>query len=91
MPRRVRRKYSPETIVRRQSTMYGVDNYLPVDLVTVLAFLAARHDRYPFADHVDDTFSLAEGILACKRTRGPEPFGLRLCREGMAPARWLFF
>jgi putative phosphonate catabolism associated alcohol dehydrogenase len=59
----------PETIVRRQLTLFGVHNYLPVDLVTAVDFLAAWHDRYPFGDLVEDSFSLAEGSLAFERAR----------------------
>ncbi len=57
----------PEKIVRRQLTLCGVHNYLPADLVVAVGFLAAWHHRYPFADLVEETFSLAEATRAFER------------------------
>ncbi len=58
----------PERIVRGLLTVTGVHNYRPEDLVTGVAFLAAHHHRYPFAelvapghplDHIDAALAAA--------------------------------
>ncbi len=48
-----------ETLVRRVLTIRGLHNYTHDDLARAVAFLAAHHDDYPFADVVHDGFSLA--------------------------------
>jgi putative phosphonate catabolism associated alcohol dehydrogenase len=59
----------PETVIRRCLTLTGVHNYAPHDLVSAVRFLAANHQRYPFAelvarsfplDRVNDAFHFAE-------------------------------
>ncbi|MFT5527555.1 MAG: putative phosphonate catabolism associated alcohol dehydrogenase [Pirellulaceae bacterium] len=50
----------PERIVRNWLSIQGVHNYAPQDLETAIAFLAASHGSYPFADLVEETFSLSE-------------------------------
>lgn len=47
-----------ETIVRRLLRIEGVHNYAPGDLRTAIDFLAAHHDRYPFAELVSARFPL---------------------------------
>jgi hypothetical protein len=53
----------PEHLVRNLMTITGVHNYRPLHLRAAIDFLAAHHDRYPFAelvaaaadlDHLDD-------------------------------------
>lgn len=48
----------PEWIVRRMITITGMHNYRPDDLEAAVAFLAANHARYPFAQLVEKTFAL---------------------------------
>ncbi|MFI5909562.1 zinc-binding dehydrogenase [Dactylosporangium sp. NPDC051541] len=50
----------PEQIVRRLLTVHGVHNYRPEHLVQAVAFLAAHHERFPFAQLVGDTFALSQ-------------------------------
>jgi alcohol dehydrogenase len=50
----------PQTVVRRCLTITGVHNYAPADLAAAVAFLAANHERYPFAEQVWKTFPLTE-------------------------------
>jgi putative phosphonate catabolism associated alcohol dehydrogenase len=57
----------PEMVVRRQLTLCGVHNYLPTDLVAAVDFLAAWHRHHPFAELVEQTFSLAEAARAFER------------------------
>ena len=47
-----------ETLVRRVLTIRGLHNYTHDDLARAVAFLAAHHHDYPFADVVHDGFSL---------------------------------
>lgn len=58
----------PERVVRNLTTITGVHNYRPVHLCAAVDFLAAHHDRYPFAelvaaaidlDHLDDALRSA--------------------------------
>jgi alcohol dehydrogenase len=51
---------NPETVVRRCLTLSGVHNYRPTDLTAAVAFLAANHAHYPFAELVARRFPLAE-------------------------------
>ena len=63
----------PERVVRGLLTITGVHNYRPGDLVDAVAFLAAHHERYPFAelvapghplDRIDDAFGTQRpGVL----------------------------
>src|SRR5262249_54102875 len=45
----------PEAVVRRCLTITGVHNYAPADLAAAIEFLAANHERYPFAELVSRT------------------------------------
>jgi alcohol dehydrogenase len=49
---------NPETVVRRCLTITGVHNYAPADLAAAIEFLAAHHERYPFAEQVAKSFPL---------------------------------
>jgi putative phosphonate catabolism associated alcohol dehydrogenase len=60
----------PETVVRRHLTLHGVHNYLPADLMAAVGFLAGRHRHHPFAELVEETFSLAEATRAFDRAAG---------------------
>ena len=40
--------------------MTGVHNYAPGDLAAAVAFLAANHERFPFAELVSKPFPLAD-------------------------------
>jgi D-arabinose 1-dehydrogenase-like Zn-dependent alcohol dehydrogenase len=51
---------SPEVLVRRCLTITGVHNYSPQDLAAAVEFLAANHEKYPFAELVSKSFPLAE-------------------------------
>jgi putative phosphonate catabolism associated alcohol dehydrogenase len=70
----------PERIVRGLHTVVGVHNYRPVDLQAAVDFLAAHHDRYPFADLVGGRFGLdrLDRAFAAART-GERP------RQAVAP------
>jgi hypothetical protein len=46
--------------VRRWLTITGVHNYTPADLAAAVQFLAANHERYPFAELVSKSFPLAD-------------------------------
>ncbi len=54
----------PETIVRRQLSLFGQHNYAPIDLRTAVEFLAHCHQSFPFADLVEREFPLAEATAA---------------------------
>jgi len=49
---------NPEDIIRRLVTIRGLHNYNGADLLEAAAFLETEHTRYPFADLVDDAFTL---------------------------------
>jgi alcohol dehydrogenase len=51
---------NPETVVRRCLTITGVHNYAPADLAAAVEFLAAHHERYPFAELVERVFPLVD-------------------------------
>ena len=48
----------PERIVRRLLSIHGVHNYRPDDLQTAVDFLVPQHDRYPFAELVEASFTI---------------------------------
>ncbi len=50
----------PETVVRGLLRIEGVHNYRPEDLAVALQFLAAGHERFPFAELVPRNFALAD-------------------------------
>ena len=59
----------PEKVVKNCLTIAGIHNYAPSDLQTALDFLAANHERFPFAklvaatyplEAVDEAFRIAE-------------------------------
>lgn len=51
---------SAEQIVRRWLRISGVYNYNPEDLRQALVFLAAHHQRFPFADLVSGSYPLEQ-------------------------------
>jgi len=55
---------SAESVVRRWLSIYGVHNYTPADLADALEFLTRNHGRFPLAELVTDTFTLAEAEAA---------------------------
>lgn len=70
----------PERVVRGLHTVVGVHNYRPEDLGTAVDFLAAHHDRYPFAglvagryglDELTDAFGAARGGVAARQAVAP--------------------
>lgn len=63
----------PEQIVRRLMSIHGVHNYRPDDLVTAVNFLQQHHHRYPFADLVAATFSLAQAQAALEHAEAERP------------------
>ncbi len=65
-------RLDPETVVRRLLTIRGVHNYVPDDLQTAAEFLQANHNRFPFAELVEQTFPLSrihDAIQAALRDR----------------------
>ncbi|MER7281141.1 zinc-binding dehydrogenase [Dactylosporangium sp. NPDC000244] len=48
----------PERVVRNWLTVTGVHNYRPAHLTRAVDFLAAHHERFPFAALVGDRFAL---------------------------------
>lgn len=59
----------PERVVRGLHTVVGVHNYRPGDLRAAVDFLAAHHDRYPFAELVGGRFRLDKLDLAVAAAR----------------------
>jgi alcohol dehydrogenase len=53
-------QWSGEMLVKRLLQVVGVYNYEPEDLGRALEFLAATHERFPFAELVGRSFSLDE-------------------------------
>ncbi len=64
---------NPEAIVRRCLTVTGVHNYAPQDLAAAVAFLAANHTRFPFANLVAQTFLLEEADTAFRIAEAERP------------------
>ena len=48
----------PERVVRHWYTIHGVHNYTPDDLCTAVDFLTQFHERFPFAQLVEQSFPL---------------------------------
>ncbi|WP_250008139.1 zinc-binding dehydrogenase [Actinoplanes sp. M2I2] len=67
----------PERVVRGLLTVTGVHNYRPADLRAAVAFLAAHHRRYPFAELVAGRYPLDRLGEAFRDTTAP--------RRGVAP------
>ncbi|XVV12587.1 zinc-binding dehydrogenase [Actinoplanes sp. CA-131856] len=64
----------PERVVRGLLTVTGMHNYTAVDLQTAIDFLAACHDRYPFAELVEGAYPLEKLDDAFDAARrGPAP------------------
>ena len=63
----------PERIVRRLLTIHGVHNYKPVDLVTAVEFLERHHQRFPFADLVEVSFTLDDAQAALEYAESARP------------------
>ncbi|XVU26753.1 zinc-binding dehydrogenase [Actinoplanes sp. CA-054009] len=71
----------PEKVVRGLLTVTGMHNYTAVDLQTAVDFLAAHHDRYPFAELVEGAYPLEKLDDAFDAARrGPAP------RQAVLPA-----
>lgn len=71
----------PEKLVRGLHSVVGVHNYRPADLRTAVDFLAAHHDRYPFAELVSGRFgldALDDAFIAAHTGDAP--------RQGVVPA-----
>lgn len=49
-----------EKIVRKLLTIKGLHNYIPADLAEAIRFLAASHQKYPFAELVGEEFPLEQ-------------------------------
>ncbi|MEV6104638.1 alcohol dehydrogenase catalytic domain-containing protein [Streptomyces sp. NPDC051940] len=60
----------PERLVRGLHTVTGVHNYRPADLQSAVAFLAAHHAAYPFADLVSGRYDLDSLDAALAAARG---------------------
>ncbi|MBW0104651.1 zinc-binding dehydrogenase [Pseudonocardia sp. KRD291] len=71
----------PERLVRGLHSVVGVHNYRPADLRTAVDFLAAHHDRHPFAELVGGRFGLdaLDDAFAAAHT-GDAP------RQGVVPS-----
>jgi putative phosphonate catabolism associated alcohol dehydrogenase len=70
----------PEHLVRNLMTITGVHNYRPTHLRAAVDFLAAHHDRYPFADlvgpavdleHLDDALRSAATSVVLRQAVCP--------------------
>ncbi len=59
--------FAPEQLVRRQLTVQGIHNYAPRHLLAAVEFLAAHHQRYPFANVVAAWHPLVdvEAAMSC--------------------------
>jgi alcohol dehydrogenase len=64
---------NPEAVVRRCLTVRGVHNYAPADLAAAVEFLAANHDRFPFAELVARSFPLTEVDAAFRFAEAQRP------------------
>ncbi|WP_171472976.1 zinc-binding dehydrogenase [Frigoriglobus tundricola] len=64
---------NPETVVRRCLTVTGVHNYAPPDLAAAVAFLAANHARFPFAELVEKSFPLGDVAAAFRFAEAERP------------------
>jgi alcohol dehydrogenase len=71
----------PEEVVRRCLTVTGIHNYAPHDLAAAIEFLAANHDRYPFAELVVKSFPLAEVDAAFRYAEAERPVRVALACE----------
>ncbi len=49
-----------EQVVRRLLTIRGLHNYNLDDFITAISFVEQHHNRFPFADLIEDRFSLVE-------------------------------
>jgi hypothetical protein len=58
--------FDPARIVRGWLSIAGVHNYAPEDIVRAIRFIRQTHQTYPFADLVEETFSLPEVNQAIK-------------------------
>lgn len=74
---------SAEHIVRNLLTVKGLHNYNDKDLVAAVEFMERYHARFPFADLVQDGFSLEEVDAAfdCGVTAGMHRVGIRFPRH----------
>ncbi|MEZ6136388.1 MAG: zinc-binding dehydrogenase [Pirellulaceae bacterium] len=72
----------PEQIVRRLLTIFGVHNYTPLDLVTAVNFLCEQHQRYPFADLVERSWSLSEVNAAFDYALQQRPIRVAVVPDG---------
>lgn len=73
-----------EQVVRRQLTIRGVHNYAPRHLARAVDFLAANHERYPFAELVSRWLPLADAAEAFRLAAQPET--IRVGVGGEQPA-----
>ncbi len=72
----------PEQLVRRCLTITGVHNYAPRDLATAVAFLAANHRHYPFAELVARTFPLTQVNEALAFAEKEQPLRVAVAGSG---------
>ncbi len=71
----------PEAVVRHCLTLTGVHNYAPPDLAAAVAFLAANHTRYPFAELVPKAFPLSAVNEAFKFAEAERPVRVAVACE----------
>ena len=68
-----------EQVVRRLLTIRGLHNYNLDDFITAISFVEQHHNRFPFADLIEDRFSLVEvdAAFAHAVTSGAHRVGIR--------------
>lgn len=72
-----------EMVLRRLLTIRGLHNYNREDFVAAVAFVAARHSRWPFLELVHDAFRLADVDAAFRHAveRNPVRVGVRIATD----------
>ena len=72
---------NPEAVVRRCLRIVGVHNYGPRHLRAAVAFLAANHTRFPFAELVEKSFPLDEAGEAFRFAEAERPLRVAVVNE----------
>ncbi|MFM1871931.1 MAG: hypothetical protein RL398_1353 [Planctomycetota bacterium] len=69
----------PERMIRRLLTIRGLHNYTADDLAAAAAFVVGNHERFPFAELVQEEFALtdAEAAFRCAEGSSVHRVGVR--------------
>lgn len=73
--------FDPESIVRRCLSIHGIHNYAPQDLMAAVAFLTQFGPEYPFAELVEQTFTLNDINQAIALARETRPVRIAIRPE----------